>query len=88
MHHPPAPTFRFMSLSYCERHLLNRCRMLVWFASIRPLTRCAVCAYGDFFDSATCHIGHSSSCLACSTGHLVLLRNRKSVSWGGGGEVQ
>ncbi len=28
--------------------------MLVWLASISPLTLCADCAYGDFLDSATC----------------------------------
>lgn len=27
--------------------------MLVWFAIIRPLTRCADGRYGDFLDSAT-----------------------------------
>ena len=32
-------TFRFISLSYWSMHLLSRCRMLVWLASIRPLTR-------------------------------------------------
>ena len=45
--------FLLMSLSYCVRHLSKRCRMLVWLASINPLTLCAVCTYGLFRLSAT-----------------------------------
>ena len=44
-----------MSLSYWLKQWLKRWRMLVWLASINPLTLCADCAYGDFLDSATCH---------------------------------
>mmetsp|Transcript_9266 Transcript_9266/g.32186 ORF Transcript_9266/g.32186 Transcript_9266/m.32186 type:complete len:217 (+) Transcript_9266:251-901(+) len=42
-----------MSLSYCVTHLEKRWRMLVWLASMRPLTRCAVCTYGDLRLNAT-----------------------------------
>ena len=43
-----------MSLSNWPSVRLNRWRMDVWLASIRPLTRCALGAYGDLRDSATC----------------------------------
>ena len=45
---------RLMRRSNWLMQRLNRWRTEVWFASISPLTRCAVGAYGDFRDSATC----------------------------------
>lgn len=45
---------RFMSMSYWLRQRLKRWRMLVLLAIMRPLTRCAEGAYGDFLDNATC----------------------------------
>ena len=43
--------------------------MLVWLASMSPLTRCADCAYGDFLDSATC----TSAVLDCRVDVLLQL---------------
>lgn len=36
--------------------------MLVWLASISPLTLCADCAYGDFLDKATCNTDTIKGC--------------------------
>ncbi len=60
---------RFMSMSYWLRQRLKRWRMLVLLAIIRPLTRCAEGAYGDFLESATYsrHMPRQAKQLQCLT---------------------